>query len=101
MAHYVLNRLKELGGGTVLDIGIYCVQFAEFVFGERPVKILSGGHMNANGVDESSSTTLVFSNGRTATLVTHSKVELPNEAVLYGTKQTLKVLYLHESKYHI
>jgi len=84
-------KLKELGGGTTLDIGVYCVQFAEFVFGEKPVKVVSGGHMNEHGVDESTSTTLVFSNGRTATLITHSKVELPNEAYVFGTKQTIKV----------
>ncbi|ODM96051.1 Trans-1,2-dihydrobenzene-1,2-diol dehydrogenase [Orchesella cincta] len=84
-------KLKELGGGTVLDIGVYCVQFAEFIFGEKPLQVISGGHLNTNGVDESTSTTLIFSKGRTATLVTHSKVELPNEAVIVGTKKTLKV----------
>jgi dihydrodiol dehydrogenase / D-xylose 1-dehydrogenase (NADP) len=84
-------KLKELGGGTTLDIGVYCVQFAEFVFGEKPLKVIAGGHMNVNGVDESTSTTLVFSNGRTATLITHSRVELPNEAFVFGTKKTLKV----------
>jgi len=84
-------KLKELGGGTTLDIGVYCVQFAEFVFGEKPLKVVTGGHMNVNGVDESTSTTLVFSNGRTATLITHSKVELPNEAIVFGTKKTIKV----------
>jgi len=84
-------RLKELGGGTALDIGIYCVQFAQFVFGEKPLKVIAGGHLNADGVDESTSTTLIFSNGRTATLVTHSRVDLPNEAFVIGTKQTLKV----------
>ncbi|CAL8116955.1 unnamed protein product [Orchesella dallaii] len=84
-------RLKDLGGGTVLDLGVYCVQFAELVFGERPLKVISGGHMNVDGVDESSSSTLIFSNGRTATLLTHSRVDLPNEAVVYGTKKTVKV----------
>jgi len=84
-------RLKELGGGTTLDIGVYCIQFAELVFGERPFKIITGGHLNADGIDDSTSTTLVFSNGRTATLVTHCRVDLPNEAYIFGTKQTLKV----------
>lgn len=86
-----ISRLKELGGGTILDLGVYCVQFAEFVFGEKPVKVVTGGQLNYDGVDESSSTTLVFSNGRTATLITHSRVDLPNEAFVFGTKQTLKV----------
>lgn len=83
--------MKELGGGATLDIGIYTVQFAEYVFGEKPLKVISGGHMNVNGVDESASTTLLFSNGRTATLIVNARVQLPNEAFVFGTKQTLKV----------
>ena len=31
---------KELGGGACLDIGIYCIQLAQFVFdGETPSKV--------------------------------------------------------------
>jgi predicted dehydrogenase len=34
-----LNK-KELGGGACLDIGIYCIQLAQFVFnGEKPNKV--------------------------------------------------------------
>ena len=74
---------KELGGGTVLDLGIYCVQLASLVFGgERPDKILASGHLNQEGTDESTSTTLVYSGGRTATLITHSRVKLPCEVSL-------------------
>jgi len=84
-------KLKELGGGTVLDIGIYCIQFALHVFGEAPLKVIAGGHQNSEGVDDSTSTTLLFSGGRTATLVTNSHVKLPNEAFAVGTKGTLKL----------
>lgn len=80
----------------MLDIGIYCVQFACHVFGgEKPIKVISGGHMNKGGVDESTSTTLLYSNGRTATLITHCRVEMPNEAIVVGTKGTLKVRLLN------
>jgi len=85
-------RLKEMGGGTILDIGIYNVQFATLIFGtEKPEKIVAGGHLNSDGVDESTSATLVYKNGRTATLVTHGRVRLPNEAHVVGTKGTIKV----------
>jgi dihydrodiol dehydrogenase / D-xylose 1-dehydrogenase (NADP) len=85
--------LKELGGGTVLDIGIYNVQFATFIFGfeERPLKILAAGHLNNDRVDESTSASLTYSGGRTATLVTHGRVRLPNEAIVVGTKGTIRV----------
>jgi len=83
---------KELGGGTVLDLGIYCVQLASLVFGgERPGQVLASGHLNQEGTDESTSTTLVYSGGRTATLITHSRVKLPCEAIIIGTKGTMKL----------
>jgi len=85
-------KLKELGGGSILDIGIYCIQFASHIMGgEKPLKIIGGGHMNSEGVDESTSTTLIYSGGRTATLVTNTLIELPNEAFAVGTKGTLKL----------
>ena len=56
----------------MLDIGVYCVQLASFVFGgEKPMKIVAAGHLNADGADESTSATLLYSQGRTATLVTN------------------------------
>ena len=84
---------KELGGGSILDLGVYTVQLAQMVFGgERPV-VTSAGHLVGEGCDrdESASISLTYTGGRTATLVTHSRVNLPNEAVIIGTKGTLKL----------
>jgi len=83
---------KELGGGTILDIGIYAINIVEMVFdGETPTQIKAIGHLNENGVDESVSAAFQFKNGRTATISTHSKVKLPCEAHIVGTKGILKV----------
>lgn len=36
---------RKLGGGALLDLGIYCLQFVLMVFnGERPVSIQATGH---------------------------------------------------------
>ena len=53
----------------------------------------SAGHLVGEGCDrdESASISLTYTGGRTATLVTHSRVNLPNEAVIIGTKGTLKL----------
>jgi len=85
---------KELGGGTVLDLGIYCVQLAQLAMGkEKPEKVLATGHLGSGGCDESTSATLLYSGGRTATLVTSALVKLPNEGIVVGTKGTLKLRY--------
>jgi dihydrodiol dehydrogenase / D-xylose 1-dehydrogenase (NADP) len=84
-------RMKTLGGGTVLDLGVYCVQFASLIFGESPEKIVAGGYQNEEGIDLSTSSTLIYSGGRTATLITNSRVVLPCDAIAVGTKGILKL----------
>ncbi len=87
---------KELGGGTILDLGVYTINIVEQVFnGEMPEKISAVGNLNANGVDLNCSAVLKFKNGRTATISTHSQIVLPNEAHIVGTKGTIKVLILN------
>jgi len=85
--------MKELGGSAVLDIGIYCVQFALYVFGweTKPTKIVANGHLNDQGVDESCSVVITYPGGKTATLIINGRVKLPNEAIIVGTKGTIKV----------
>lgn len=84
--------LKELGGGTILDLGIYCLQFACLVYNnEMPESIKAGGSLNKNGVDMSMSATLTYKGNRTATIMTSALVKLPNEAYICGTKGTIKL----------
>lgn len=86
------RRSKEVGGGTVLDMGTYTTQFATLCFkGLQPEKILAGGHLNSSGADDSSSATIIYPGGKTATLITHSRTNLPNEAVVAGTKGVMKL----------
>jgi dihydrodiol dehydrogenase / D-xylose 1-dehydrogenase (NADP) len=90
--HLTSCRLKELGGGTILDLGVYVLQLAQFVFGPSPPEhVLAQGELNENGVDISTSITLKYKGGKTATLCTHARVKLPNEAYIVGTKGTIKV----------
>jgi predicted dehydrogenase len=96
VANFVMESLfyslKQLGGGTVLDIGVYCVQFASFALGgEKPTKIVAAGHLNADGIDESTSATLLYPNGKTATLVTHGRAKYECEATIVGTTGTIRV----------
>lgn len=83
---------KKLGGGTVLDLGIYTIQFASFVFdNEMPKNIRASGFLNNDGVDMSVSATFLYEGSRTATIVTSAFVNLPNEAHILGTKGMIKI----------
>ncbi|CAL8144825.1 unnamed protein product [Orchesella dallaii] len=87
-------KLLNLGGGTTLDIGVYCTQLSILVYGqEYPEKILSTGVLNESGADMSGSTTLKFPSGGLATFITSYKCTMPNEAFIIGTKGTIKMHY--------
>ena len=77
---------KVLGGGVCLDIGIYCVQLAQFVFQERPTKVSSAGHLNADGVDETVCASFMYSGNRSASFQFTSKIKSTNEAHKYGSE---------------
>lgn len=88
----LVYRLKELGGGTILDLGIYCLQFVSLVYGnEMPESIKASGFLNESGVDVSMSATLTYKGNRTATIMTHALTQLPNEAIICGSKDMIKV----------
>ena len=83
---------KEMGGGTVLDLGVYVINIVEMAFkGETPEKVQAVGHLNKNGVDYDFAAALQFKNNRSATIASQSLVQLPNEAVIVGTKGSIRV----------
>ena len=42
----------ELGGGAILDIGVYTINLATMIFGEEPETIQSSGWLMPSGADE-------------------------------------------------
>eukprot|EP00058_Branchiostoma_floridae_P014461 XP_002599949.1 hypothetical protein BRAFLDRAFT_58119 [Branchiostoma floridae] len=87
-------RMKERSqaGGSLMDLGVYPVQFANFVFkGEEPEDITVSGNLTDGEVDETVSIILKYSGNRMATLVCCMTSQLANEAYVYGTKGTLKI----------
>lgn len=86
------GRSMELGAGAILDLGVYMLQFQQFVFrGLTPLKIVTTGHLNASGSDESAGAVITYPGGKMAVVSTSARVVLPNEAVVVGTKGTLRI----------
>nr|XP_023851516.1 trans-1,2-dihydrobenzene-1,2-diol dehydrogenase-like [Salvelinus alpinus] len=72
---------KELGGGALLDIGVYILQFVLMVFnGERPESIHATGVLLNTGVDESM--VVMFPRNRLACCFFSITVSLPNDATI-------------------
>ncbi|GIY49183.1 trans-1,2-dihydrobenzene-1,2-diol dehydrogenase [Caerostris darwini] len=83
---------KESGGGTILDLGIYTINAVTMVYhGEEPKKIAAVGYLNDDGVDIAMSSSLLYSNNRTANITTNALAEFPCELVIIGKKGQIKV----------
>ena len=74
-----------LGGGALLDAGIYPVSYASMVFGAQPAKASSIADIGKTGVDEQFSTVFQYSGGSIASLSGAVRTALGNDAVITGT----------------
>ena len=89
-------RLKpELGGGTLYDIGVYCINASRYLFRSEPEEVIAmsvnGRGTTANGVDESTAAVLRFGGGRIASFVTSFDAADVAEYRIVGTRGHLHV----------
>lgn len=81
----------NLGGGALLDIGIYPLSFASMLFASKPEDIASLAHIGQTGVDEQSGVVLRYNKGQLAILYSTMMTTSPNEAFIMGTEGMIKV----------
>ncbi|ESP05122.1 hypothetical protein LOTGIDRAFT_208067 [Lottia gigantea] len=85
-------KYKKLGGGGMLDVGIYPILLTNMFFKGRPESITAQGFLSEEGVDLCGSLILKYSNGRIATL--HYNTEVTNSYNFFhimGTKGSIQV----------
>lgn len=80
----------ELGGGGLLDVGVYTVALAYMVFG-APSQITSLAHIGQTNVDEQASILLGYDAGQIANLFCAIRTETSKEARIIGTKGTIHI----------
>ncbi len=81
---------RGLGGGSLLDIGIYPVFLTLLLWGE-PDQIDAVAHMSPTGVDESLALTFHYNDGRIATLYSSFMTDSTVESHICGTTGRLKL----------
>jgi predicted dehydrogenase len=81
----------ELGGGALLDLGVYVVSFAQMLLG-TPDTVHAVGSRFPTGVDAEAALLLGWSDGRSASLVTSLRNALPGAARVFGTDGWIDVL---------
>lgn len=81
----------ELGGGALLDLGVYPISFAQMVLG-TPSRVVAVGSMEHTGVDAGGALLLSFDDGRFAALQASFHSPSPGQARVFGSTGWIDVL---------
>ncbi len=73
-----------LGGGALLDVGVYPVSLASMIFGS-PAQVAGFADLGPTGVDEQAGIVLRHSKGELAMLHAAIRVNTPQEATIFGS----------------
>lgn len=81
---------KELGGGSLLDIGIYPL-FISYLINGMPTSLTASATLAPTGADEQCGMVLIYSNGAMAVLNSTFMANTENVALIYGTEGTIRI----------
>lgn len=81
---------RELGGGALLQKGIYLISLASMIFG-RPDRVASLVDPSASGVDEHSGVVLGYPGGKLALLLCSNLARTSREATVVGTAGLIRI----------
>lgn len=75
----------KLAGGSLLDVGVYGLHFADMVLGE-PKSITASAQMLPQGVDGHTNLLLQYESGAIASVSSAIAVQKPEDGYIYGSK---------------
>ena len=81
----------DLGGGSLLDVGVYVISFASMIFQKSPVEVAGLSHIGDWGSDEQGVAILKYDKGEIADLSFALSTAAINEAYIFGTEGYIKV----------
>ncbi|MDE2890629.1 MAG: Gfo/Idh/MocA family oxidoreductase [Gemmatimonadota bacterium] len=87
------SRLYDpaLGGGALMDVGIYSLSFASMVYRRKPSRVMSMGHIGELEVDEQAGMMLGYDAGAMAMLFTSIQCGTSHWAHIMGTKGIIRI----------
>jgi predicted dehydrogenase len=81
----------DKGGGTLYDIGIYCINIARHLFRAEPEEVFATTVGRKGSVEESATSTLRFPGDRIATFITSFGADKTSQYRVIGTRGSLHV----------
>ena len=86
-----IRNIREYGGGGLMDIGCYCINFARLFAGAEPTAIHAAVNFHPGGVDELAVATLVFPNNIVSSFTCGMCLHADNTAYLCGEDGFIEV----------
>lgn len=80
----------SLGGGALLDIGVYLLSLSSLLFGP-PAQLRSLAHLGPTGVDEQIALLVGYDGGRFAQLTASITTATPQEATIIGSAGSIRL----------
>ena len=97
VSHVERIRKPELAGGALLDVGVYPINFASMVLGDK-VKDVKATAIFQNGVDILDSIAMVFEGDRMATLQCGAREISDRMGSIFGTRGYMQVQNINNPK---
>lgn len=88
----------ELGGGALLDLGIYPVSLFSYIFAEQPEDVGSVVKMGDTGVDEQLAASFSYSEGAVSSMYCSLFSKSSGKAVIAGTRGRIEIQRFWYSK---
>jgi predicted dehydrogenase len=82
---------KDLGGGSLYDVGCYCVNFSRLIAGCEPIDVRATAHIHKNGVDDVFAGIMQFPNDLFAVFDSGFQTGIRHYAEIIGEKGTLEL----------
>jgi len=84
---------RNLGGGALMDVGCYCLNFTRHFAAAEPVSIQASARFHESGVDQITSATMQMSHGILASFTCGMSVQADNTAAICGTEGYIEIAW--------
>jgi predicted dehydrogenase len=81
----------DLAGGSLMDVGCYCINFSRLFAGCEPDQVHAIGRIHSSGIDEAAAGTLRFPNDILAGFACGMTVHADNTAYLCGSEGFIEI----------
>jgi len=86
----------RLGGGALMDVGVYPVSLAQMIAGTRPTRVHAVAHW-AGGIDRTLVATLQFASGLLAQINCSFDTAPHRQALIAGSKGVIETTYMNHT----